>query len=98
VKRTPLKRMSRKQKVKKRLWQQARRETESRANGWCEAHIDGVCVGRGCHAHHIRRRAQGGADDPSNLAWVCAPCHDWIHRHPWSAYEQGLLARTTAET
>ena len=31
--------------------------------------------------HHIIRRADGGADHPSNLQVLCVPCHKEIHRN-----------------
>lgn len=34
---------------------------------------------RGLHVHHLRPRADGGSDDPANLAAVCAGCHAAIH-------------------
>lgn len=95
MKRTPLRRRTplRIRRGPNRLWRMARREVESRANGWCEVRVDGVCEGRGCHAHHILLRSAGGADDPSNLAWTCAPCHGHIHDHPAWSYEHGWLRR-----
>lgn len=95
---TPLRRRSplRVRKGDNRLWRQARRETESRAKGRCEARVEGVCEGRGSQAHHILRRSQGGADDPSNLAWLCSSCHGHVHANPAWAYEAGLLARSSA--
>jgi len=46
----------------------------------------GLCTMPGCsraadHAHHIRPRAQGGSDDPTNLSSLCAPHHlHCVHR------------------
>lgn len=44
------------------------------------------------HAHHVRRRSQGGRDEASNLLTVCAPCHRDIHDNPADSRERGLLA------
>lgn len=95
MKRSPIKRRTplRVRRGPNRLWRQVRREVEARANGRCEARIDDVCEGRGCHAHHLLRRSQGGANDPSNLAWLCAACHGYVHANPAWAYEAGLLRR-----
>lgn len=71
----------------------ARRAVYVRSQGLCEARIDGVCTEVGEHVHHVRRRSQGGADDPSNLLMVCRADHDWIHANPEKARELGLLAR-----
>jgi len=98
VKRTPLRRRTplraNRGRSMSKEWRQARTWTEDRAGGRCEAKAPG-CVGRGAHAHHILRRSQGGPDDPSNLAWVCPPCHAYIHANPAWAYEHGLLRRRT---
>lgn len=70
---------------------QARAEVFERSQGHCEAVVEGVCVGRGDQAHHVRRRSQGGDDDAGNLLWICRPCHDWVHGHPATANALGLL-------
>lgn len=79
-----------------RQWTKVRRWVADRANGACEARIDGVCVGRGVHAHHVLMRSQGGTDDMGNLIWVCSPCHVHIHEHPALSYEAGLLRKRGA--
>jgi hypothetical protein len=71
----------------------ARRDVQKRAGGRCEAACCEQCTGQGGQAHHVRRRSQGGADDPSNLLWVCGPCHSEIHARPEWAREEGFLAR-----
>lgn len=65
-----------------------------RSGGKCEAHVAKLCTGVGAHAHHIRRRAQQGANDPDNLLWVCHFCHDWLHYNPEEANRLGFIART----
>jgi hypothetical protein len=79
-----------KQYTKVRGW------VRDRAGGMCEARIDGVCIDRGEHAHHLLRRSQGGPDDMGNLIWVCAPCHGHIHANPAWAVENGLLRKRGA--
>ena len=69
---------------------------EQRSRFACEAAVDGVCAGCAVHAHHRRRRGQGGSDHPQNLLHVCFECHDWIHAHPTQAVELGLLEHTSA--
>lgn len=77
----------------------ARRAVAARAQGRCEARIPGVCRGAGEHAHHIRRRSQGGRDTARNLLWVCGAggCHEHIHAHPEWAIAHGFLAARTSE-
>lgn len=68
------------------------REAEARAGGWCEARIEGVCLGRGDAAHHVKPRSALGKDELTNLLWVCnSGCHAHIHRYPEWAREVGLL-------
>lgn len=33
-----------------------------------------------CHEHHEMPRAAGGGDEATNLTFVCATCHNMIHR------------------
>ena len=73
----------------------ARAEVIERSQGRCEAAVSSVCRGRGDQAHHVRRRSQGGSDDPSNLKWVCDACHGHIHAHPAEAESVGLLKRSS---
>lgn len=34
----------------------------------------------GCHVHHRNPRHAGGTDSSSNLVWLCATCHQLVHR------------------
>jgi HNH endonuclease len=92
----PLPRVSRKGQAKNREYRKVRRWVADRSGGMCEARIEDVCEGRGCHAHHILPRSASGPDEPGNLLWVCLLCHDHIHRNPAWAYAQGLLRRRSA--
>lgn len=99
MKRTALRPVSKRKAKALRAWWKIRREVEARADGRCEAcriHVLDTCPGRGCHAHHLLLRSQGGADDPSDLMWVSAEHHQWIHDHPAESYALGLLWRKTA--
>lgn len=57
-----------------------------------------------CHAarandcHELLSRARGGSiTDPSNLAFLCRRCHDWITQNPDEAEGLGwALARVEA--
>lgn len=62
----------------------------ARSNGRCEAKLPG-CKGSGQHAHHRRRRSQGGRHELANLVWLCHPCHTWIHAHPEQSFVHGFL-------
>lgn len=71
-------------------WQEARMACMFRAGGACQAARPG-CNGRGGQAHHLLPRSAGGTNDQANLAWLCEPCHSWVHAHPHTAYRLGLL-------
>lgn len=62
-----------------------------RSRGRCEARCSRLCTGIGVHAHHIRRRSQGGDNSLDNLLWVDAMCHDAIHAMPDAARQMGFL-------
>lgn len=49
------------------------------------------CCAGGLHAHHIRRRSQGGPHTMDNLTTLCAAHHGWVHDHPALARLLGLL-------
>lgn len=83
-------------------WRRIREACRDRSAGLCQAGIPGVCEGERPgghprpvygHAHHLKRRGQGGADHLSNLAWVCGLCHGHLHHRVEWAYEVGLLRR-----
>lgn len=70
----------------------ARRALLERSRGYCEARYSANCSSVGTMAHHVKRRSQGGPNDPRNLLWVCAHCHGAIHLYVDAARELGLLA------
>lgn len=65
------------------------------AQGLLHARSGGVCEfcshRPAVHAHHIKRRSQGGDNSQWNLAHLCAHCHGWVHDHPAEAVKVGLL-------
>ena len=54
---------------------------------------EGAPVNARLHAHHLRKRSQGGKDTPGNLLTVCLTCHDWIHHNERVAALVGLIRR-----
>lgn len=50
---------------------------------------------RDLHVHHRITRAQGGRDYGENLITLCAPCHHWVHLHPYESREGGWLLKST---
>lgn len=101
VKRSPLhrkgwmNRLSDRQRTLNAEFKRTRQQRAEQAEYRCEAQIDGVCNGYGVHAHHIRRRSQGGDNGLPNLLWVCSSCHGWIHANPEESFERHFLARNT---
>ena len=46
------------------------------------------------HAHHRKRRSQGGDDTPINVIRIPDALHSWIHDNPAEAYDLGLLVKS----
>jgi hypothetical protein len=78
-------------------YNEAKREVMRRSNGSCEARVEGVCGGPAEHAHHKKRRGQGGTDDAANLIGVCFSCHSWIHDHPEESIRRGFLIASASK-
>lgn len=88
MKRTPLRRRSRK---RERLYATFRTPLVAALladNPLCQR----------CHTayatdvHEIKTRARGGSIlDPDNLALLCRPCHSWITTHPAAGHDEGLM-------
>lgn len=70
-----------------------------RAQGRCEAAVEGVCTGAHEQTHHRRRRSQKGpgVHDPSNLVAICNACHAWVHANVALAVDLDLLERSKTE-
>lgn len=96
MRRTPLRRVSKKRAAADRVLAHARAQVKRRSWGRCEAEFSQYCTRRGTQAHHVRRRSQGGTDTPDNLLWVCTPCHSAIHAEPQRAAALGLLHTRTS--
>lgn len=92
-----LRQRSAKRAAQDRALDRARFEVVARSEGRCEANVEAVCTGRGEHAHHVRRRSQGGPDTADNLLWLCASCHRFVHDNPAAAAAMGLLKRTVTD-
>lgn len=75
----------------------SKREVLQRSNGACEARVPNVCDGPAAHAHHKKRRSQGGSDDPGNLIGVCFACHEWIHRNTAKSIAAGWLIASASK-
>lgn len=59
----------------------------------CQANISGLCTQQSTDVHHIisgSNRNTSFLDDNTWLS-VCRACHSWIHLHPKTARDLGLL-------
>ena len=91
LKRTALKRTAWKPKPKSNhQWMKMRKSAIDRSGGYCEARWED-CRIHAAHVHHIRRRSQGGTDEPANLLAVCVHCHHMIHTNIAEAVTKGHL-------
>ncbi|QUW18866.1 HNH endonuclease [Agrococcus sp. Marseille-Q4369] len=68
---------------------------DERSSRQCER--CGKTVLSGGHHHHRKLRSRGGLDCPSNLVFVCAGCHNWIHANPALATEAGWMVGTRSD-
>ena len=69
----------------------AAKKPAKKPSEWCEVRVDG-CRRRATQTHHIRRRSQGGTNEPHNLLATCANCHTWVHNNVAAAKVAGWLA------
>ena len=82
-----------------------RKERVAKDAAWSNAVRDrdeGVCQRcrhEGHHAHHVAQRSQRSdlVHDVDNGIYLCWLCHDWVHKHPLEAREQGFLSDETYE-
>ena len=83
-----------KRAAKEKNWREVCRQVDKRDNYRCRAcgvstDTDAIDpLGRG-HRHHLTFRSKGGQDVASNLATLCARCHDAIHRKRTLRIEHG---------
>jgi hypothetical protein len=71
--------------VREAIWQ--------RCGGLCELCKESLKPG--WHAHHRRRRSQGGDDSVTNVLALHGRCHDRVHGHVDWSEQAGFLVRST---
>ncbi len=90
--RTPLRVIGKKVQRDQDQMRAARQALLERSGGRCEGKgFSELCTGVGVHAHHVKRRAQGAGNDPEQMLWLCAACHQRVHDNPAEATAAGLL-------
>jgi hypothetical protein len=97
VRRTPIRRRSKKESERLRRYDRARTIVMETANGMCEA-VTNRCMGPAGQVHHRRGRDGELVDDLDNLLAVCYACHDYIHSHPHESYERGWMIKRNGES
>lgn len=92
MKRTPLRRMSKKRKAQIPLRKKVIEEVMDRDRGLCQAALPGLCRVQASDVHEILTRARGGSIlDPDNCIALCRPCHSWITDHPGWSRDHGFM-------
>lgn len=56
-------------------WRKLRYQILLRDNGLCQPHARMGKLVQATEVDHIRNKASGGTDDPSNLQAICRDCH-----------------------
>lgn len=83
LKRTPLRKVSKKQAEKNKLWLKIKGERIAylvEKYDYCPCEYCKAVVGKlGRAAHHIIRRWRSGTDTPGNCYICHRQCHDYIH-------------------
>ncbi len=75
MRRTPLKKQSKGQAQKQKIWRAVVAACVWRAKGRCEK-CGNLPDWRGLQGHHIMPRSKGGVYAPENCLIVCANCHE----------------------
>ena len=94
LKRTPIRRVSRKRAAAQGAYARAKAEAFEAAEGLCQARIPDVCTGAAQDLHHVRPRGRGAPLVPEkaeDAAMLCRQCHSWAHANTRLARERGLL-------
>lgn len=97
MKRTPIRRRSRKESARVARYNKAREIVFERSGGSCEARTPD-CRGVSDQVHHRKGRDGDLVDDIDYLLAACWACHNYIHRHPAESYERGwMIKRLSAD-
>jgi len=58
----------------------------------CYIHVGNPVDTRLLHEHHVKPKGYGGEDTEENLVWLCASCHDLVHRmaHMYTTDKKGI--------
>ena len=91
MKRTPLRRVSKKRAKELRHYS-AQRLAFLKLRPYCQTcHSRNLNAARATDVHHTAGRNGKHLNDEARWLAVCRPCHDHIHRHPGWARAMGFL-------
>jgi len=96
MKRSPLRRISKKRQAEAPERERVRLATFARDNWtcllWKQDDIAGPCVGP-LTFHHLKKASAGGAYTTENGATLCAGHNTWVEDNPRLATKMGLVIR-----
>ena len=92
MKRTRLRHRSVKRQAQMLAYRLAKGELMARADGRCEARLEG-CTDGATDLHHLQYRSRGASFVPGEgeAKALCRHCHNRVHSHTREARERGLL-------
>lgn len=96
MKRSPLKRRSRKEGERLRRYEKARAAVAERSGLTCEARTPD-CDGALHQVHHRKGRDGELIDELDLLIGVCVSCHRYIHGNPTISYQRGWMVKRNGE-
>lgn len=89
----PMRKVSAKQRAKRRTWAAVTAEAIAAVNGICQVAMYGCDVRATC-CHHRRARSAGGKNVIENALPVCDYCHQILHLYPKWAQDRGFIVRS----
>ncbi len=91
MKKSPLRRVSKKRAAALKLYFAAKNHFLGNYRP-CECHgVDNPCVNRATEVHHVRGRSGNYLLDQRYWLAICQMCHAWIHDNAKKARQLGLL-------
>lgn len=87
MKRTTLRRVSKKMEKRLRDYRQLKKQVLSQSS-FCEMPD---CGKRGFQIHHVHGRSGENLCNTATWMILCTSCHAWIHSHPNEARKKGYL-------
>lgn len=96
LRRSEMRRVSRKGAARQREYLKLREAVYERARGLCEVNATPDCTGQCEQVHHKQGRQGDRLTDLSKMVGICYNCHEYIGRNPALAYDRGWMIRRVA--